>query len=327
MTISRRKFSNLAGALTFGFGTSSSQIVSAQAYPSRPVRFIVPFPPGGGTDFVARLLSEKFALGQPMVVENRGGAGGTIGTELVARSEPDGHTILMVTGSHTTNLNIYPNLSYDTLKDFTPITQTVQGNNGVVLLAHPSVPANTLPQLIALAKSKPGGISYGSTGSGQIAHLAMELLKFRGGFEAVHVPYKGTAPALQDLLAGHVQVAMFTQREMSYVRAGKLKALAVAGPQRMEDFPDLPTVAESGFPGFLAIGWHGLVVRAGTSPEIVATLHKEFSRILALPDIRAKLKAQTLEPIASTPQAFDAYIKSEIVIWGDVIKRVGVKVD
>jgi tripartite-type tricarboxylate transporter receptor subunit TctC len=324
MKISRRKFPAVMGTLAFGLGASNSQIVFAQAYPSRPVRLIVPAPPGGA---LMEILSEGLgaALNQPFILEYLPGASGNIAADVVAHSAPDGHTLLTVYPSHATNGSLYSKLSYDPVKDFAPISlMTIYGT--LVLAAHPSVPANNLQEFVAFAKSKGGRMSYGSSGIGQLSHLGMELLKKRAGFEALHVPYKGTAPALQDLLGGHIDFGMVA-RVSEYVKAGRLKALAVTGTQRSPLLPNVLTVAESGFPGFSVDAWQGLLAPAGTPAAAISVLHREVVRILKLPANQEPMRLEDLRVVASTPQEFDAFLKEERAKWGEVIKMTGAKVD
>jgi tripartite-type tricarboxylate transporter receptor subunit TctC len=271
------------------------------------------------------MLSESLgaALKQPFTLEYRPGASGNIAANVVARSAPDGHTLLTVYPSHATNASLYSKLPYDPVKDFAPISLlTVYGT--IVLAANPSVPANNLQELIAFAKSKGGKMTYGSAGVGQLGHLGMELLKKRAGFEAVQ--YSGTAPAMTDLLGGHIDVAI-VPRVTEYVQAGRLNALAVTGPQRSLLFPNVPTVAESGFPGFAVESWQGLLAPVDTLPAVISVLHREVVRILKLPENQEALRLEDLKVVASTPQEFDTFLKEERAKWGDVIKMTGAKVE
>ncbi|MBI2318924.1 MAG: tripartite tricarboxylate transporter substrate binding protein, partial [Betaproteobacteria bacterium] len=293
----------------------------AQRYPSKPIRLIVPFPPGGGNDILARIIAPKLteSLGQQIVIDNRPGATGTIGSELAARSAPDGYTLLMVTSS---TIAVNPSLSklpYDPLNDFAPVTQLA--GYQLILVVNPSVPAKSVKELIALAKSKPGQLNYASPGSGTSMHLAGELFNAMAGVDMVHIPYKGSVPGMTDMLGGRVQIGFNTMLStMPYVKAGKLRALALTSAERSPALPDLPTVAEAGVPGYEATSWYGIVAPARTPKEIITELNTELVKILKMPDIREKLSSQGVEPVTNTPEQFAAYIKAEIAKWAKVIK-------
>ncbi|MDH7799457.1 MULTISPECIES: tripartite tricarboxylate transporter substrate binding protein [unclassified Beijerinckia] len=301
----------------------------ADSYPSRPIKIVVPFAAGGGNDVLARLIAQQLSerLKQGVVIENRPGAGTQIGAEVVARAEPDGYTLLSTSmTTYVLNPFLYKKLSYDPLKDFAPISLT--GNFDLMLVAHPSFPAGSLEQFVALAKAKPGDLSYASAGPGSPHQLAMELLMRRADLSMVHVAYRGAAPALQDVLAGHVPIMMLdvaTAREP--VKAGLLKAFGAASLTRFADFPDLPTIAEQGFPGYQASAWQGIVAPAKTPPEIVEKLGKEIGAALADAQVREKLRAAGIEPIASTPAEFTAFMTSETAKWADVIKAAKITLD
>ena len=313
-------------ALLFAFAGAAG----AQQFPSKQIRFIVPYPPGSGTDIVARILGHKMteAWGQQVLVDNRPGAGAIIGVEAVARAPADGYTIgIADNGPLAINPALYPKLPYSTLRDFAPIT--LVANLPFIIVVHPSVPANTTAELVALAKSRPGQLNYASVGNGSAVHLAMELLKSRAGINLTHVPYKGSAPALQGVLSGEAQV-MFVNllSSMQLVKAGKLRALATGTPQRLKAMPDLPTVAESGVPGYEYQAWFGVVAPAGTPPAIVARLSNELRRIIALPEIHDRLANEGgLEPIGSTAEAFAAMLPGEIERWGRLVRETGARVD
>ncbi|HTO47394.1 MAG TPA: tripartite tricarboxylate transporter substrate binding protein [Burkholderiales bacterium] len=300
----------------------------AQGYPSKPIRVIVGYSPGGATDIVARTLAGKLqeSLGQPVIVENKPGANSNIGSEIVAKSAADGHTLLLGTIANAINMAAYTGLGYDTLRDFAPVTQTMSAPS--VLAAHPSLPVKDLKGLIALAKEKPNTIAFASSGNGSSPHLAGELLKMRAGIQIVHVPYKGAAPALSDLIAGHVPIGFQTALSaMPYLQSGRLRVLGVASPQRLAQLPDVPTIAEAGLPQFEVSSWNGLLAPAKTPPEIVAILHAASVKALASPDVREKFAAQGAETVGSSPDEFRAYIRAEIDKWTLVIRASGAKFD
>ena len=303
-------------------------VVSAQEYPAKPVRIVLPFAAGGSSDPVARIIARKLtaALGQPFVVENRPGAGGNLGGELVAKSPPDGYTLLFAAGSTAVNVSLYTRMPYDPLKDLEPVVHvaTLSG----ILVAHPSVPANTVEELIRLARAKPGSINYASAGSGTVPHLAGEMFRSRAGIEMTHVPYKGSNPALADLIGGQVHL-MFANLPgtLQHVKAGKLKVLAVTGSRRSEHLPDVPTIAESGLPGFDAPNWYGIFAPAGTPPAIVSKLNAEVNKALAAPDFVEHMRLEGAEAVGGTPAQFRAFVRGEIERWAPVVKAAGVKVD
>ena len=300
-----------------------------QAYPAKPIRLVVPFPAGGSLDVVARAIGQKLtdAWGQPVVIDNRPGAGGNIGADLVAKAAPDGYTILEgALSTHAVNVSLYSKMPYDPVRDFVPITLVAVTPN--VLVVNPSVPVNSVKDLIAYAKANPGKLSFGSGSNGSAGHLAGELFKTEAGVDMVHVPYKGAAPAMQDLLSGQIQL-MFDNlaNSMQYVRAGKLKALAVTTAHRSTLVPELPTLSEAGLPGFDISTWWGFMAPAGTSKEIVAKWNAEVSRILATPEMKAFFAQQGAEPSPTSPEAFGAMIKSEITKYAKIVKDSGAKVD
>jgi tripartite-type tricarboxylate transporter receptor subunit TctC len=303
---------------------------AAQApYPSRPVRIIVPFPPGGPADVLARLIGDKLAqaLGKPFVVENKAGAGGNIGMEQGARAAPDGYTLTLApVGNLTVAPALYEKLPYDPVKDFAPITVLASVPN--VLIVHPSVPARTVAELVALAKAKPGSLNYASPGNGSIPHLAGELFKRMAGVDIVHVPFNGVAPATNAVLSGEVQM-FFAQSSSALAqwRAGKVVALGVATPERIAAAPDLPTVAEQGFPDFAATSWYALVGPAGTPPGVIERLHAEAVRALREPDVREKIQGLGADPIGSTPAEFAAMQRAETVRWTRVAKDANIRAD
>ena len=300
----------------------------AQTYPSKPIRMIVPFAPGGGTDILARIIGQQLAdaWGQAVNVENRAGASGNLGTELVARSAPDGHTLVMAINTHAVNASLYSKLPFDPVKDFAPVILTATTAN--ILVVHPSVAANSVQELIALAKAQPGKLNYASGGSGTTSHLAAELFKTMAGVEMVHVPYKGGGAAYTDLISGQVQLYFVgIPGTLQYLKAGRLRALGVTTPRRSPAAPETPTIAESGLPGFSATTWWGILAPAGTPQPIIARIDFEVARILKLPEVRAKLDAQGFEPVASTPESFGAFMRSEIELWARAVKASGARAE
>ncbi|HLH94484.1 MAG TPA: tripartite tricarboxylate transporter substrate binding protein [Xanthobacteraceae bacterium] len=299
----------------------------AQTYPTRPVMLVSPFPPGGSVSLVARIVADKMSetLGQSIVVENRGGAGGTIGARYVARSAPDGYTLLLgYTGTLAIGPTLYANAGFDPRRDFAPIGEI--GSAPLMAVAHPSLPVHSIAELIAYAKANPGKVNFGSAGIGTVGQLAGELMNTMAGIELVHVPYKGTGPALTDLLGGHIPL-MFTPIPTAHgqVQAGALRALAVTSAQRSSLLPDLPTVAESGLPGYEAALRYGLVAPAGTPRPIVERLNKELRTALASPDVRERLAADGAEVLPSTPEQYAADIDREETTWGKVVIKLGLK--
>ena len=307
-----------------GIGAASlalSAAALAQAWPTRqPIRFVVPYPPGGASDVTARLLSVKLteSLGQSFVVENRPGANGLIALENVAKAAPDGYTILMANlGPNAINPAIYRKLPYDALKDFTPITLT--SVVPLVVLVAPSMPVRNMKELVAYGKAHPDKLTYASAGNGSANHLAGEMMKSMADFKMTHVPYKGDAPGLQDAIAGNVSVIFPTLiGGMPQIKAGLLRPIAVTGSKRTPAMPDLPTVAESGIPGFEAVSWGGVMGPAGLPPQIVAKLNTEIVRILKMPDIAAKLSSMGADIQGPTPEEFALYLKTEVAKWGKV---------
>lgn len=298
---------------------------SAQSYPAKPIRLIVPFAPAGPTDIMSRAISERITarLGQQLVVDNRPGAGGGIGTELAARSAPDGYTMLLGhIGTHAINVSLYSQIGYDPVKDFAPITMIATLPLG--LFVHVSVPVHSVKELVALAKSRPGSINFGSAGSGGPTHMAGEMLKSMAHIDIVHVPYKGNAASLTDLVAGRVQM-MFSNLLTAgpQARAGKLRVIAISSGKRSPQAPDLPTIAESGVPGYDLTPWYGVLFPAGTPRAIVMRLNKEIGEILTRPDMVDRFRTQGIDLVTSTPEAFAALIQSEIPKWRRVVKESG----
>jgi tripartite-type tricarboxylate transporter receptor subunit TctC len=314
-----------AGVLANAGGGAFAQ----STYPVKSIRLIVPFAAGGPTDVIARAVGQKLteSLGQPVVIDNRAGSGGNIGTDIVAKAPPDGYTLVMgIVGTHAINASLYSKMPYDSVKDFAPITLT--GAATIIMVAHPSVPAKSIKELIALAKSKPGQLNLASPGSGTPQHLAGELFKTMAGINMVHVPYKGAAPAVIDLLGGQVSVGFVSlPAALSHVKAGKLTALGISNARRSAIAPDVPTIAESGLPGYELENWYGVLAPAGTPREIVNKLNREIVKALQIPEVKERLNSQGFEIRTSTPEQFAAYIKSEIVKWAKIVKDSGAKVD
>ena len=301
----------------------------AQTYPAKAVRFVVPFAPGGGSDLVARTVAMKLteALGQPVVIDNRAGAAGSIGADIAAKSPPDGHTLLLGSnGPLAINPSLYAKLPYDAARDFAPVSLvTVMP---FVLVVHPTLPVKSVKELIALAKSRPGQLNYGSPGNGSTTHLANELLKSMTGMQIAHVPYKGVAPAATDLISGNIQMMSGDLSTlMPHVRSGRMRPLAVTSARRSALLPDVPTVAEAGVPGYEAIGWFGVLVPAGTPAAIVERLNSAMLKGLAAPDARQRLSAFGGDVAVGTPEQFAAHIRTEAAKWGKLIKAIGLKAD
>ena len=298
----------------------------AQQYPSRPIRVVVPFAPGGAVDLVARTVAPKLgeAFGQTVVVDNRGGAGGTIGTDIVAKARPDGHTLLVASLGVAVNAVLYPKLPYDTLQDLAPVTTLGEQPNIVVV--HPSLAARSVGELVALARMKPGQISYASGGIGSNTHLATLLFLQMARLEMLHVPYKGLGPAIADLVGGQVQLAVSNvSTALPHVKSGRLRLLAVTSARRIPLFPDAPTVSESGVPGYESSGWYGLWGTAGTPSPVLTTLNKAMTKILDTPAIKEQFGAQGLQPIPTSPEAFGKRLREEIRKWGPVVRASGAK--
>ena len=298
-------------------------------YPAKPIRLVVPFPAGGPTDIVGRTISQKLseALGQTIIIDNRAGAGGVIGTEHVAKSAPDGYTLLVGTiGGLAVAMSLYPNRGYDTLRDFAPVTQAVTVTN--ILVVHPSLPVKSVRDLLALARAKPGTLNYASSGSGTVTHLAGELLKTMAHVNIVHIPFKGGAPALTALMSGEVEMSFENSLIIvPHIKAGRARAIAVTGAQRSKLMPDLPTIAEGGLPGYNASGWYGFVAPAAVPKDIVARLATDIARVLRMPDVVERLSGQGAEPVGGTPEQFGAFIRTEIDKWTRLVKTANMKAD
>lgn len=308
---------------------SAAAVTSNSAsYPSRPIRVIVPFSPGGGSDVLARLLAPGLSdrLGQPVVVDNRPAGSGILGAEIVAKSAPDGYTLLLVQAAHAANAQLYTRLPYDPIKDFMPISQVIASASGMFL--HPAVPAKTVKEFIAYAKANPGKLNYGSSGLGSTPHLGTELFSSMTGIRMVHVPYKGAAPVITALLGNEIQFA-FTNLVSTrpHWQAGRLRLVAHSGSKRLDAMPDVPTIAESGVPGYVTRSWWGYLAPAKTPRPVVARLHKEIIAVAALPSVRQTVVSQGWEVVASTPEEFATVIQSDAEKWGAIGKRLGVKLD
>jgi tripartite-type tricarboxylate transporter receptor subunit TctC len=320
-----------AGTLCAVALTAAAVMVAAahaQSYPVKPIRFVIPFPPGGGTDTMARVMAPKLseALGQQVVIDNRGGAGATIGTEIAAKSPPDGYTLLLMTVTNAVGMSLYPNLKYDLVRDFAPVTRVATTPH--ILVVHPSVPAKTVKELVALAKARPGALVYSSSGSGSVSHLGGEYFAYLTGTKLLHVPYKGGGPSVSALLSGEVSAAFATMPSViSYVKAGRVRALALTTAQRSPSLPDLMTVTEAGIPNYDVGSWYGLSVPAGTSKEIITRLHAETVKLLNLADVKQRLDASGFEVITSTPEQYGEFVRAEVERWAKVVKMSGARAD
>jgi tripartite-type tricarboxylate transporter receptor subunit TctC len=321
-----RSLGRLLAAIALACGLAAA--AHAQSWPSKPIRYIVPFPPGGATDILARSIADKLgpALGQPVIVENRAGAAGSLGTELAAKSPPDGYTILMVTVAQSISETLYAKLGYNLMRDLAPVILVARVPN--VMVVHPSVPARSVKEFVDYAKANPGRINFASSGSGTSIHMSGELFRMLTGVDIVHVPYKGSAAALTDLIGGQVSV-MFDNLppSMPHIRSGKLRPLAITTTARYPALPDLPTMVEAGVPGYESSSWFGIMVPAGTSKDVVARLNAEARKIMALPDVRERFDQQGAIASPGTPEEFGEFIRAEIAKWGKVVKASGAKVD
>jgi tripartite-type tricarboxylate transporter receptor subunit TctC len=304
-----------------------ASLAAAQEYPTRPVRVIIPFPPGGSNDVVGRLISTHLAerLGKQVIIDNRSGAGGVIGTEIVAKSPPDGYTLLMISLAHAVNPWLYK-LAYDPIKDFAPIGLLAKGPN--VLVVHPSLPVKSVKDLLALAKQKPGDLQYASAGIGSFQHLGAELFKLMAGVDMLHVPFKGGGPAMVDVVGGHTKV-MFSSmvQTVPQIKSGKLRAIGTGGLERNAVLPDVPTIAEAGVPGYEAVNWWGLVAPAGTSQAIIDKLNREIEVVQKSPDVQKQFANEGADPVGMKPADFGAFMVSEMSKWEKVVKQGGIKAE
>lgn len=314
----------LAVALAWGFAAASA---SAQQFPAKPIRIVVGFPPGGGADFVARLVGQKLGerFKQQIIIDNRAGANGIIASELVAKSTPDGHTLLLgVSATHAINPSVYTKLPYDAVKDFAPVSEIAL--TPLILVVPPALPVSNVRDLIRLAKARPGELNFASAGTGNVTHLAGELFKSTTGVQITHVPYKGSAPAIVDLMAGQVMMYFDTMpSSLPHVRAGKLKALAVTSAKRSAVAPDIPTVAESGVPGFETTSWFGVLAPAGTPGAVVDLLYQEMIKALSSPESVERMKQQGLDVVLNRPLEFAGVIRDDIGKWAEVVKKANIK--
>ena len=321
---SRAVLSILITLTAAGVCAQSTSTGSGQAYPAKPVRLIAPSSPGSGVDIVARFYAQKLGaqIKQQVVVENRAGAGANIGAEIAAKAAPDGYTLFMGTPAHTINPSLYRRLNYDIIRDFVPVSQVSSGQ--YVVVVHPALPVKNLQQLIALAKARSGQLNYGSAGSGNATHLAAELFRAMAGVNIVHVPYKGSGPALIDLVGGQTQF-MFSNltAALPHIKSAKLRALAVTGEKRTPIVPELPTVAEAALPGYAVTSWYGLLAPAGTPQEIVVRLNTETGNAMRAPEMKERLAAEGADPMAGSAAAFAALLKSEVAKWAGVVKQAG----
>ena len=324
-------FRELTLVVCVGFGLTSGNLAypqSVESFPSKPLKMVIPFPPGGGTDIIGRAVAAKLqeVWGQPVVVDNQAGANGTIGLTMGMKAAPDGYTITFISTATSINPHIYPSLRYDLLRDFTPVTQLT--TQPYVLVVHPSLPVRNMKELIALAKAKPGTLNYGSSGIGGTSHLAGVMLEALGGIKLTHVPYKGGNPAMQDVLAGNIQM-LFSSilQSQTFIKEGRLKPLAVTSLKRAPAMPDLPTIAESGVAGVEVAGWFGLALPAKTPRAIVNMWSRESSRIMQSPDMMSKLNADGSQAVGNSPEEFASLIQSETVKWGKIVKDAKISVE
>jgi len=326
VTISRSNATMLALGAGLSLSPGWTQAADTAAYPSRPIRFVVPFPPGGSNDIIARAVAGKLAdeLRQPVVVDNRGGANGIIGTELTAKSPPDGHTFLIIGNGFAINANIYRKLPYHPERDFTPVS--LVGYGGFVLVVHPSVAARSVSDLIALAKASPGKLTMASAGIGNMAHLLGELFMSMTGTRFVHVPYKGGGAAITDLMGGQVALYFSTVAvALPHIKAGKLRALGVTSGQRASAAPELPTIAESGVPGYAVDGWYGIIMSANTPAHVVKRFADSLHRVLQAADVKQRLASQGLDTAVSTPEEFRKIIAGDLAKWAKVVRDAGIQ--
>ena len=324
----RKHFLNTAIALAAGFAAAPAMSAQAPQYPTKPVRLLVPFAPGGGTDIPARAIAQNLSerLGQQFVADNRPGANGTIALDILTKSVPDGYTLSMISSSHSVNASLIKSLSYDLTKDVQPITQAT--TQPYALVVHPSVQAKSVKELVALAKAKPGQMNYGSSGTGGLSHLSGALFSHLAQIDIVHVPYKGGNPAMIDVIAGQIQMLYSTiLQAQPHIKAGKLRPLAVTTAKRSRAAPDLPTMQEAGLKGYEVAGWYGMVAPLKTPQAIVDRLNNEVVDILRSPDVASRLAADGSEPVGSTPQQFGQHIRTEVAKWAKLTRAMNIRMD
>ncbi|MFN7752911.1 MAG: tripartite tricarboxylate transporter substrate binding protein [Pseudomonadota bacterium] len=317
----------VAGLVMLG-ALASPPVLAQPAWPAKPVRLVLPFPPGGGTDILGRTIGQRLsdALGQPVLTDNRPGAGGNLGAEIVARSAPDGYTFVLVAPGLVISPSLYPKLGFDPFRDFTPVSLVAVIPN--LLVVHPSVPVHSVKELVAYARANPGRINYGSGGVGTSNHLGTELIAVRNGLKLVHVPYKGAATAMMDTVAGNLQlITIGTGAALAQIRAGKLRALATLTPGRVANAPEIPTIAEAGFPGMEVLTWYAILGPAKTPGSIVSRLNHELSRIMFEPDVRERLSTIGAEPMKSSPAELTAFMRTEFQRWAEVVKAAGIRAE
>jgi len=303
-------------------------VAEGQTYPSRPIRLIVPFPPGGSNDIVARMVATQLGerLGQQVVVDNRGGAGGVLGSDLAAKSPPDGCTLLLISVAYAFGPALYKNLPYDPEKAFAPVG--ILGSGAAALTVHPSLPVNTVQELVALAKAKPGALNYASAGVGSLQHLACALFMIQAGIDVVHVPYKGGGPAMADVIAGQAQIVMPSLIQVvPHIKSGRLRVLGTSGTRRSAVLPDVPTISESGVPGYEAHNWWGILAPAGTPAPVVEKLHKDLTSVLSSRETEKRFETEGAEVVRMTPAEFGRFISAELVKWSRVAREVGIKAE
>jgi len=302
--------------------------VEGQTYPSRPIRLIVPFPPGGSNDIVARMVATQLGerLGQQVVIDNRGGAGGVLGTDLAAKSPPDGYTLLLISVAYAFGPALYKNLPYDPERAFAPVG--ILGSGAAALTVHPSLPVGTVRELITLAKAKPGALNYASAGVGSLQHLACALFMIQAGIDVVHVPYKGGGPAMADVIAGQAQIVMPSLIQVvPHIKSGRLRVLGTSGTRRSAVLPDVPTISESGVPGYEAHNWWGILAPAGTPAPVIGKLHKDLTRVLSSRETEKRFETEGAEVVRMTPAEFGGFISAELVKWSRVAREVGIKAE
>lgn len=318
---------SMAAGLLAGFAASHAHAAAASGYPVKSIRIVDAFPPGGGSDFVARTLAPKFSetFAQQVIVDNRGGANGIIGNEHVIRSAPDGYTLLIVTGSYAANPSVYK-LPYDPINDIGILGQVA--STSFLFVVHPLLPSKNVKEFIALARSRPGAINFGSTGTGGSTHLVMEYFKLAARIDLTHIPYKGTGPAVSDLVGGQIQAMIAAAAPvMPHVKSGRLRALAVTAPKRIAGAPELPTVLESGVPDYDVTSWYAIVGPRGLPSDLVARWNAELQRVVQLPDVRERFAANGMEAVSGPPDAFAALLKRDVGRWADVVRRAGIKLN